>query len=206
MLEPGRSRAQISESAPQLQVVASGPSATGLADAGNEAEFCSAWLSMQCTRVSGIVGGLLMMPPPAAGVSVTSTSWPARNPYLEYLLRVAEHFSDGKIGALQGRILAINGGENMLTRFVAQEETIRYEGLMRGKEELGLFVPINGSCYFVRRDVLESVGGWDVSALSEDMDLAARIVNKGHKIMYASDVKSWQEYPSKLGDFFRQLF
>jgi len=122
----------------------------------------------------------------------------------DVLLRVAEHFRDREIDALQGRVCAINGGENMLTRFVAQEEAVRYEGLMRGKEELGLFVPLNGSCYFVRRDVLEGVGGWDVGALSEDMDLAARLVGGGHKIRYAGDVRSWQEYPASVGEFFRQ--
>lgn len=125
-------------------------------------------------------------------------------PEPDVLLRVAQHFEDKKISALQGRVCAINAGENMLTGFVAQEEALRYEGLMRGKEELGLFVPLNGSCYFVRKDVLDSVGGWDVKALSEDMDLAARLVDEGYKIRYASDVKSWQEYPANVGDFFRQ--
>jgi len=125
-------------------------------------------------------------------------------PDKDVLLRVAEHFKDKKIDALQGRICAINGAQNMLTRFVASEESVRYEGFMRGKEKLGLFVPLNGSCYFVRKDVLDCLGGWDVGALSEDMDLAARLVGGGHKIRYASDVRSWQEYPANVGDFFRQ--
>ncbi|HYU54352.1 MAG TPA: HlyD family efflux transporter periplasmic adaptor subunit, partial [Gemmatimonadaceae bacterium] len=64
-----------------------------MADAGNEAVFCSAWLSSQCTRISGIIAGLLMMPPPAKGLTVTSTSWPRRNPYIEDLLRLAERAS-----------------------------------------------------------------------------------------------------------------
>jgi cellulose synthase/poly-beta-1,6-N-acetylglucosamine synthase-like glycosyltransferase len=125
-------------------------------------------------------------------------------PEADALLRVAEYFSDSKISALQGRVCAINRGENMLTRFVAQEEAVRYDGFMRGKEELGLFVPLNGSCYFVRKDVLDSVGGWNVDALSEDMELAAHLVHAHHKIRYASDVRSWQEYPSSVGGFFRQ--
>lgn len=125
-------------------------------------------------------------------------------PEKDVLLKVAEHFENERIGALQGRVCAINAKENMLTGFVAQEEALRYEGLMRGKEELGLFVPLNGSCYFVRKDVLDSVDGWNVDALSEDMDLAARLVGKGHKIRYAWDVKSWQEYPANVGDFFKQ--
>jgi len=125
-------------------------------------------------------------------------------PEPDVLLRVANHFRDSSVVALQGRICSINAEENMLTKFVAQEEAVRYEGFMRGKEVLGLFVPLNGSCYFVKRDVLEDVGGWDIKALSEDMELAARLVEKGHKIKYASDVRSWQEYPATLTGFFRQ--
>jgi cellulose synthase/poly-beta-1,6-N-acetylglucosamine synthase-like glycosyltransferase len=122
----------------------------------------------------------------------------------DVLLRVAEHFSGGGVDALQGRQCAINGGENMLTRFVAEEEKVRYDGLIRGKEELGLFVPLNGSCYFVRREALEGVGGWDQDALSEDMDLAARLVGEGYRIRYGGDVRCLQEYPSGLGEFVRQ--
>jgi Barrel-sandwich domain of CusB or HlyD membrane-fusion/GAF domain len=96
MFEADRSRPRSSEQAPQLRVVAAEPGPphwSGLADAGNEAVFCSAWLSSQCTRISGIIAGLLMMPPPAKGLTVTSTSWPRRNPYVEDLLRLAERAS-----------------------------------------------------------------------------------------------------------------
>jgi multidrug resistance efflux pump len=97
MFEADRGRPRSSEQAPQLRVVAAEPSVpprwAGLADAGNEAVFCSAWLSSQCTRISGIIAGLLMMPPPAKGLSVASTSWPQRNPYLDDLLRLAERAS-----------------------------------------------------------------------------------------------------------------
>ena len=81
---------------------------------------------------------------------------------------------------------------------------MRYDGFMGGKEVLGLFVPLNGSCYFVKRAVLEAVGGWDTQTLSEDMELAARLIDKGYKIKYASDVRSWQEYPASLTAFFKQ--
>jgi Barrel-sandwich domain of CusB or HlyD membrane-fusion/GAF domain len=96
MFEADRSRSRSSEQAPQLRVVVGEPGPphwTGLADAGNEAVFCSAWLSSQCTRISGIIAGLLMMPPPAKGLSVAATSWPQRNPYIEDLLRLAERAS-----------------------------------------------------------------------------------------------------------------
>ena len=96
MFEPDRSRQRSSEQAPQLRVVASEsgpPHWTGLADASNEAVFCSAWLSSQCTRIPGIVAGLLMMPAPAKGLTVASTFWPQRNPYIEDSVRLAERAS-----------------------------------------------------------------------------------------------------------------
>src|SRR5262245_27302661 len=96
MFESDRPQARSSDRAPQLRVIATEseqPHWAELADAGNEAVFCSAWLSSQCTRISGIVAGLLMMPPPAKGLTVASTSWPRRNPYIEDLLPLAERAS-----------------------------------------------------------------------------------------------------------------
>src|SRR6266496_202360 len=97
MLEQDQSRSRHAEQGPQLRVISAPPSAhsrwSGLVDAANETKFCSAWLSMQCTRIPDVVGGLLMMPPPAKGVSVVSTSWPERNPYLRELMRLAERAS-----------------------------------------------------------------------------------------------------------------
>jgi cellulose synthase/poly-beta-1,6-N-acetylglucosamine synthase-like glycosyltransferase len=125
-------------------------------------------------------------------------------PEPDVLLRAASHFTDSSVVAVQGRALAINAEENMLTKFVAQEETVRYEGFMGGKDILGLFVPLNGSCYFLRKEILEKLDGWDTTVLSEDMELAARLVNNGYNVKYASDVRSWQEYPASLKGFFKQ--
>jgi cellulose synthase/poly-beta-1,6-N-acetylglucosamine synthase-like glycosyltransferase len=125
-------------------------------------------------------------------------------PEPDVLLRIANHFEEPSVVAVQGRVLPINADENILTKFVAQEEAVRYDGFMGGKEVLGLFVPLNGSCYFVKRSVLEDVGGWDTKVLSEDMELAARLVHKGHAIKYAPDVRSWQEYPASMTGFFKQ--
>ncbi|PVX24848.1 MAG: hypothetical protein CW691_06285 [Candidatus Bathyarchaeum sp.] len=125
-------------------------------------------------------------------------------PEPDFLLRTKNYFDDPSVTAVQGRLAAINENENILTKFVAQEESLRCEAYMRGKDVLGLFVPLTGSCYFVRKSVLDSVGGWDSKVLSEDMELAARLTKNGHKIRYASDVKSWQEYPATVSGFFKQ--
>jgi cellulose synthase/poly-beta-1,6-N-acetylglucosamine synthase-like glycosyltransferase len=75
---------------------------------------------------------------------------------------------------------------------------------IRGKDTLNLYVPLNGSCYFVRRSIIEEVGGWDERCLSEDVEMAAKLTGKGCTIRYASDVRSWQENPANLFEFFKQ--
>ena len=122
----------------------------------------------------------------------------------DLLLRAAGYFEDSATTAVQGRACSINSNENMLARFISYEEMVRYETYIRGKDTLNLFVPLTGSCYFIRRNVLEAVGGWDNQALSEDMEMAARLTEKNLNIKYASDVRSWQENPASLAQLFRQ--
>ncbi|MGD8505188.1 MAG: glycosyltransferase [Candidatus Bathyarchaeota archaeon] len=122
----------------------------------------------------------------------------------DMLLRVAKHFEDKSLSALQGRACSINTHENMLTKFISYEEAVRYETYIRGKDVLKLFVPLTGSCYFIRRNVLEDVGGWDDQALSEDMEMAAKLTKRDHNIKYAPDVQSWQENPTSFAQLFKQ--
>jgi len=125
-------------------------------------------------------------------------------PEPDALMRAAEYFEDESIAALQGRPYSINADENMLSKFISYEEAVRYETYLGGKDVLNLFVPLTGSCYFVRRSVLDEVGEWDDGSLSEDMELSARLVEGGYKIRYASNVRSWQENPASLNQLFRQ--
>lgn len=125
-------------------------------------------------------------------------------PERDVLLKAVSYFDDASVGAVQGRACAINAGKNMLTRFISYEEAVRYEVYIGGKDALGLFVPLTGSCYFVRRSVLDEVGGWDSGCLSEDMELAARLTESGYRIRYVSDLRSWQENPSSVAQMFKQ--
>jgi cellulose synthase/poly-beta-1,6-N-acetylglucosamine synthase-like glycosyltransferase len=125
-------------------------------------------------------------------------------PAPDILKKVALYFNNSRVIALQGRNLSINADENMLTKLISYEDVVRYEAYIRGKEALGLFVPLTGSCYFIRRNVLLDVGGWDDNCLSEDAELAAKLLEKGIKIKYAPDVKCWQENPSNLRNMYKQ--
>ena len=125
-------------------------------------------------------------------------------PEKDVLSKVALYFKDEKLKALQGRTTSLNEKNNALTRVIAMEERAWFQMLLSGREKLQLFVPLTGSCQFVRTSVLEELGGWDENSLTEDVELALRLVEKNHHILYAPDVCSGQETPNNLGSLVNQ--
>ncbi len=125
-------------------------------------------------------------------------------PEKDALIRAASYFEDSSIAAVQGTTCAINADENLLTKFLSYEEAAWLKTYTRGKDALNLFVPLTGSCQFLRRNVLEKVGGWDEKSLSEDVEMAAKLTENGYRIKYASDIRSWQEAPANVIQFIKQ--
>lgn len=125
-------------------------------------------------------------------------------PEINVLSKVSSYFNDKQITAIQGMTNSINERNNILTRVISTEEKAWFQMLMSGREKMHLFVPLNGSCQFIRRNVLTEMGGWDENSLTEDVELALRLVEKNHLIKYAPDVCSGQETPSALKSLVKQ--
>jgi cellulose synthase/poly-beta-1,6-N-acetylglucosamine synthase-like glycosyltransferase len=125
-------------------------------------------------------------------------------PARDFLAKAASHFNDPGVVAVQGMTRPINKDDNFITKLNAYEEAAWFRPYIQGKETLGLFVPLTGSCGFVRREFLQKLGGWDNTSIAEDIELAARIVKHKGAIRYAPDVLSFQEYPSSLRRFVSQ--
>lgn len=116
----------------------------------------------------------------------------------DVLLNAVKYFQDSSVAAVQGRTRSINVDQNVLTKFVSYEEAITFNIYLQGKDALNLFVPLAGSCYFIRKSVIEEVHGWDDESLSEDIDVSVRLALRGYNTKYASDVRSWQETPASV--------
>jgi len=125
-------------------------------------------------------------------------------PEKDVLSKVSAYFNDKQITAIQGMTTSINEKSNVLTRVISAEEKAWFQMLMSGREKMQLFVPLNGSCQFIRHTVLTEMGGWDENSLTEDVELALRLVEKNHLIKYAPDVCSGQETPSALRSLVKQ--
>jgi cellulose synthase/poly-beta-1,6-N-acetylglucosamine synthase-like glycosyltransferase len=133
-------------------------------------------------------------------VVVDADNVPAR----DFLAKAIKYFDDPGVVAVQGITRPINKDENFITKLNAYEEAAWFRPYVQGKEMLGLFIPLTGSCGFVRREILQKLGGWKDTSITEDIELAARIAKNKGRIRYATDVISLQEYPSSMRQFIRQ--
>ncbi|MEM1769131.1 MAG: glycosyltransferase family 2 protein [Nitrososphaerota archaeon] len=122
---------------------------------------------------------------------------------LDTVRRAVKYLGSFDIAAVQGRTTSINADYNLLTRLIFIEE-LWYSIVLEGRRVVGLFVPLTGSCMFIKREYLEKVGGWNPDSLVEDMELSIRFLSKGFKILYAYDIETQQEAPSSLRDFYKQ--
>jgi cellulose synthase/poly-beta-1,6-N-acetylglucosamine synthase-like glycosyltransferase len=67
-------------------------------------------------------------------------------------------------------------------------------------------VPLGGNTVFVRRALLEKVGGWDQQCLTEDADLGLRLSALGESIRVVYDARhvTREETPDTISQFLRQ--
>lgn len=67
-------------------------------------------------------------------------------------------------------------------------------------------IPLGGNTVFIKRDLLENVGGWDEACLTEDADLGIRLSVLGEKIFVTYDAEhaTREETPDSIGGFIKQ--
>lgn len=125
-------------------------------------------------------------------------------PEPDALLRAVEYFADHSVAAVQGRICSINAGQNMLTRFLSYESGVQYEVYLGGKDALDLYVGLAGTCQFIRKEALFSIGGWNENCLGEDTDVSVKLIEQGKVIRYASEVRTFEESPFNIKSLLAQ--
>ncbi|MGZ8480907.1 MAG: glycosyltransferase [Candidatus Limnocylindria bacterium] len=63
---------------------------------------------------------------------------------------------------------------------------------------------LRGNGMFVRRDVLDSIGGWSEDALTEDLELSTRLSSAGHHVTLAPEATVHEEAVEGLAALWRQ--
>lgn len=82
---------------------------------------------------------------------------------------------------------------NCLEYYVWFMSRLRYQAEVR-------FIPLGGNTVFVRREVLDDLGGWDVNCLTEDCDLGVRASVAGVtiEVFYHPALSTREETPASL--------
>ena len=173
--------------------------------------ICKRYARNHPRRIKYLRNSISMGKPPALNYALRSAKgeivgiFDADNvPARDALAKVVKYFKDPEVAGVQGLIRSINAEQNMVTKVVYYEGLLQYEVLWRGKDRLGLFVPLAGTCQFVRRELLLKVGGWSNDSLAEDTELSAHFMEQGYVTKFASDVCSWQENPCSFEGLMKQ--
>lgn len=117
---------------------------------------------------------------------------------------VEELARDPSLGAAIGFYRAVNRRRNLLTRFL-NIEGISFQWILQaGRWMLLRLTTLPGTNYVIRRSLVESLGGWDEMALTEDAELTLRIYRAGFRVKFVPSSVTWEQEPQTLRVWFRQ--
>jgi cellulose synthase/poly-beta-1,6-N-acetylglucosamine synthase-like glycosyltransferase len=104
-------------------------------------------------------------------------------PEPDQIRRVVEHFHrrGPQVACLQGMLDFYNPATNWLSRCFTVEYASWFRVMLPGLQRLGVPPPLGGTTLFFRRDVLQSLGGWDAHNVTEDADLGIRLARHGYR-------------------------
>lgn len=110
--------------------------------------------------------------------------WDAEDaPAPDQLEQVAYHFAHAgsDVACLQGVLDFYNPYTNWLSRCFAIEYAAWFRLVLPTLTSLGFPVPLGGTTLFLRRNLIEEVGGWDSHNVTEDADLGIRLARRGYR-------------------------
>jgi len=110
---------------------------------------------------------------------------------------------DKGYAAVQGQIIASNTEYNILTKLLAMEGYLFSTPFMVIRSLLDERTPLGGTGYMIRKDTLESVGGFR-NALIDDFELSFRLYRNKHRIGFAPLSVVYDEKPAELALMFNQ--
>lgn len=109
------------------------------------------------------------------------------------------------VNVVQGGVQLMNFRDHWFSTFNCLEYFFYYRSRMHFNARVGM-VTLGGNTVFMRRSVLEQVGGWDQRCLTEDADIGVRLSALGEEIAVIYD-RRWvtrEETPATVRGFVKQ--
>ena len=113
--------------------------------------------------------------------------------------------STENVGVVQGGVQLINFREHWFSVFNCLEYFFYFKSKLHFNARVGM-VPLGGNTVFIRRDLIDKVGGWDIACLTEDADIGLRISALGEpiRVMYDSRWVTREETPHSVRALVKQ--
>jgi len=121
-----------------------------------------------------------------------------------FLARVMRAWKrDPEAAAIQVARRPRNADRSWLTAAQAEEQLMDMAS-QGGRRAIDGTAELRGNGMFVRRAVLDAVGGWNARALTEDLDLSTRLSAAGHHVALAPDATVEEEAVESLSALWHQ--
>ena len=120
----------------------------------------------------------------------------------DYLMTIVKYLG-GDIAGVQSRVKMINKNENFLARMQHVEFTT-FGNTLVAKDNMKFTGFLGGNGQFVKKQAIIDSGKWDGFAVTEDLNLAIKIILQGGKIRYCGECAVYQEAVTDWKAFFRQ--
>jgi cellulose synthase/poly-beta-1,6-N-acetylglucosamine synthase-like glycosyltransferase len=111
--------------------------------------------------------------------------------------KAAQCIQIDRYDAVQGRLRFVNYKDSWLSLQAIGDYAFWFAWLLPRVRLRGLPVALGGTCYYIRRDVLNFLGGWDPTNVTEDLELGLRLYGYGYRVGII-DVDTYEEAPRTL--------
>lgn len=127
-------------------------------------------------------------------------------PHPDVPRRLARHFADPGVGAVQGRCRILNGEMSLVGTLVEMDYLAGYLVNEFGRQAVFRLPAYGGANCAVRTASLRAVGGWNENSVTEDTDLTLRLVLSGQRIRYDVTAIDDEEAVTTLRRYWTQRY
>src|SRR5438270_2293927 len=126
-------------------------------------------------------------------------------PHPEILNIINTIFLDDKVEAVQSGVQLMNHNTRWFCFLNVLEYFFWFKSSMHFFARIGM-TPLGGNTVFVRRELIEQLGGWDETCLTEDADLGIRLrlSHARMRIIYEDEYVTREETPHTIEQFIKQ--
>jgi cellulose synthase/poly-beta-1,6-N-acetylglucosamine synthase-like glycosyltransferase len=112
---------------------------------------------------------------------------------------------DEQVGVVQAGVQLMNFRDHWFSIFNCLEYFFYYKSRLHFYANVGM-IPLGGNTVFFRRSLVDKVGGWDITSLTEDCDIGIRLSAAGEEIrvVYDSHWVTREETPRNVPALVRQ--